>query len=240
VSRAVVVQHLEPEGPAGIAERLAERGVDVDVVRTDLGDPLPDDLEGVDGLVVMGGPMSARSDEGFPTRTAELRLLACAVGAAVPTLGVCLGAQLLAVAAGGEVWPGHGPEIGWGPVELREPAAADLLFAGLPDELTVLHWHGETYELPPGAVRLASSASYEEQAFRVGQCAWGVQFHLEVEMGGVAAFVSAFPGDAQHARGGAAGLWAATATAVEQLSPHRDAVLGRFAELVATRPHQYG
>lgn len=235
MSRVVVVQHLEPEGPARIAAELRDEGVEIDVVRVDLGEPVPGDLEGVDGLVVMGGPMSAGSDDGFPTRSAELRLLAGAVAAEVPTLGVCLGAQLLAVAAGGEIRPGRGPEIGWGPVELRASAAADPLFAGLPEELSALHWHGETYDLPPGAVRLASSSDYEEQAFRVGQCAWGLQFHLEVGPDDVAAFVATFPGDAEQARGGAPGIRAATPSALHELGPHRDVLLARFADLVVSR-----
>lgn len=230
---ALVVQHLAVEGPGAIGDSLRAAGVAVSVVRTDLGEPLPTDLGGVDGLVVMGGPMSARHDERFPTRMTELELLRAALDAGLPTLGICLGAQLLAAAAGGEVIEGHGPEIGWGRVTLTDSAADDPLFTGLPGELSVLHWHGETYDLPPGAVHLARSEAYDQQAFRVGKRAWGLQFHVEVDRDQVAAFVEAFPDDAAAAPGGAAAVAAATEPAVAALATHRDLLLSRFAELVA-------
>ena len=138
-----------------------------------------------DGIVVMGGPMSAYSDEGFPTRRRELELLADALVRGVPTLGVCLGAQLLALAAGGRALAGKvGPEVGWAPVEFTEHAKEDSLLAGLPRQIIVLHWHGDTFELPPHAVELAASPLYRGQAFRVGSQAWGFQFHLEVDQQG--------------------------------------------------------
>ncbi len=231
----MVIQHLAPEGPARIAAALARAGVDIEIVRVDLGHPVPGELDHAAGLVVMGGPMSARSDDGFPTRRAELALLGRAVDAGIPVLGVCLGAQLLAGAAGGSVRAGHGPEIGWGRVDLTAAAGDDPLFAGLSHEIDVLHWHGETYDLPPGAVRLARSAAYEEQAFRVGPCVWVLQFHLEVDRGEVDVFVEAFPGDVAHAAGGAGAVRATTDDALGRLRPHRDVLLRRFAELVAAR-----
>ena len=134
MATALVVQHLEPEGPALIGEALRAAGVEVVVVRPDRGEADPrvrdglDGLDGVDGLVVMGGPMSAGSDDGFPSRRAELALLRAAVEAEVPTLGVCLGAQLLAAARGGEVEAGPELEVGWGTVVLSDAAAADPLW----------------------------------------------------------------------------------------------------------------
>lgn len=230
--RVVVLQHLVPEGPGAIGVALERAGVQVDVVRTDLGGPVPSTLDGIDGLVVMGGPMSVRSDDGFPSRSAELDLARQALAAGRPALGVCLGAQLLCAAAGGRVLTGHGPEIGWGPITLSEAAADDPLLSGLPRELTVLHWHGETYELPDGAVHLARSDGYPEQAFRVGARAWGLQFHLEVDTEHVAAFVAAFPDDAAAAPGGAERILGDTPDALDALVQHRDAILTRFAELV--------
>ena len=199
-----VIQHIQPEGPGAIADACAAAGIDIRVVRVDLGDPLPD-ITDLSGLVVMGGPMSATSDEGFPTRNAEIDLIRQAVDAHIPFLGVCLGAQLLAVAAGGEVHKGHGLEVGWEPVEFLPDAKADPVFSDGPASVEVLHWHGETYTLPPGAISLARSRQYEQQAFRVGPNAWGLQFHIEVDAAAVETFIATFPEDAIHAQGGATG-----------------------------------
>ena len=231
--RCVVVQHAAPEEPGAVGEALAGLGVALDVRRLFDGDALPADLSGAGGLVVMGGPMSACDDEGFPSRRHELALVSEALDAGVPTLGVCLGAQLLALAGGGEVFPGRfGPEIGWGPVQLEPAAGTDALFAGLPATLTVLHWHGDTFDGGPGSVLLASGDRYP-QALRIGERAWGLQFHVEVDAPQVARFVGAFPEDAGLAEGGAAAIVAGTDGAVPGLRRVADVVLGRFAALVA-------
>lgn len=229
MSRALVVQHLEPEGPVLIGDALRAAGVEVTVVRPDRGEAVPSELDGIDGLVVMGGPASARSDDGFPSRRAEIALLRAAVDAGTPTLGVCLGSQLLAAAGGGEVRPGTGLEVGWGSVTLAPEAATDPLLAGIRGALPVLHWHGETFDLPPGAVLLASSDAYPHQAFRLGAAAWGLQFHLEVDAAAVARFVAAFGEEADDpgAIVAAAPAWLARSDAVQAT------VLGRFAGLVA-------
>ncbi|HEX3947488.1 MAG TPA: type 1 glutamine amidotransferase, partial [Acidimicrobiales bacterium] len=224
--RCLVVQHVAPEEPYAVAAALRAAGVEVAVCRLDAGDPLPADLDGIDGLVVMGGPMSATGDTGFPTRRSELALLADAADRGMPVLGVCLGAQLLAAATGGEVTAGtNGSEIGWGPVDLTAEAAEDPLLAGLPARLQVLHWHGDTFAVPPGAVHLASSPRYRSQAFRIGDRAWGFQFHVEVDRAAVAAFVDAF-GDDAGVIDGADGALAA-------LAPFRERIATRFAGLVS-------
>jgi GMP synthase-like glutamine amidotransferase len=234
MASCLVIQHLEPEGPYAIADALAGAGVAVDVRALHAGAPLPPDLAEVDGLVVMGGPMSAVSDEGFASRRAELDLVADGLGRDLPVLGVCLGAQLLALAGDGTVYPGPaGPEIGWAPVELTAAAGADPLLAGLPAELTVLHWHGDTFDPPAGATLLASSARYRHQAFRLGDRAWGLQFHLEVDRPAVAAFLDAFGADAGTAGTTPASIDADSVAALSALEPHRSRVLARFAELVA-------
>jgi GMP synthase-like glutamine amidotransferase len=230
----LVVQHAEPEGPYAIGEALAAAGVDVVRWRTYAAESLPRRLDELDGLVVMGGPMSATSDDGFPTRSDELELLVEAVDLGLPVLGVCLGAQLLALAGGGRVMAGRaGPEIGWAPVRFGAVAADDALFSAVPTELTVLHWHGDTYDLPPGAVHLASSASYPQQAFRLGNQAWGLQFHVEVDEVAVDAFVDAFGHEALAADTTPAAIRAATPGALTALVPQRREVLARFAALVA-------
>ena len=147
-------------------------------------------------------------------------------------LGVCLGAQLLAAAAGAAVYPGgRGFEVGWAPVSLSDDAAADPLLAGLPQSWTVLHWHGDTFDLPGGAVHLASSERYVNQAFRWGDSAWGFQFHVEVDGPAVEAFALDFPDEAAAAPGGVSGRVAEAALAA--LAPIRDQVCARFAVVVA-------
>jgi fatty-acyl-CoA synthase len=229
--RCVVVQHVEPEGPGALEAVLQEAGVAVERCRLFAGDTLPADPAALAGLVVMGGPMSATSDEGFSWRRAELDLLVGAATAGTPVLGVCLGAQLLALAAGGRVRRGEaGIEIGWGEIALTEEAKHDPLFHELPATMGVLHWHGDTIDLPPAGTLLASSSRYPAQAFRLGPSAWGLQFHVEVDDEGAARMAQAFPEDAALAPGGAAGIGEGGAGSPD--APGRR-VLERFAAVVA-------
>jgi GMP synthase (glutamine-hydrolysing) len=174
----VVLQHVACEPPGIYEDVLRERGAALHRVEVDEGDPLPD-VTTFDAIVAMGGPMSATDDEQLPWLTAEKRLIAEAVDAGVPYFGVCLGVQLLAASLGARVYRGPEPEVGLLPVTLTPEGRADPVFAGLPSELVTLQWHGDTFDLPDGAVRLAASPAYENQAFRYGR-AYGVQFHLEV------------------------------------------------------------
>lgn len=234
MSTCLVVQHVEPESAWLIGDALAHAGVVLDVRRAFAGDLVPADPSGHDGIVVMGGPMSAISDEQFPSRVAELTLLVKALDAGIPTLGICLGAQLLAVAAGGSVSVGSdGPEVGWAPIELNAAREGDQLLSGLPERLTVLHWHGDTFALPEGAHHLARSSRYENQVFRIGEAAWGLQFHMEVTGPAVESFLQAFVEDAGHAAGGAAAIRDQTPTRLANLAPWSTMVFGRFAALVA-------
>jgi GMP synthase-like glutamine amidotransferase len=229
-----VIQHLPPEGPYLIAEALENAGVGVELCQVFAGGHPPAGLDGYNGLVVMGGPMSAASDDGFATRTAEIDLLEDALERGLPALGVCLGAQLLAIAAGGKVYPGaEGPEIGWAPVSLMiGESERDLLFRDLPRELTVLHWHGDTFDLPPGATHLAANKAYPNQAFRAGPRAWGLQFHLEVDRSGVEAFLAAFGDEAASCGVPPEDIATQAGSAIAELAPARGALLDRFAALV--------
>jgi len=176
--RALVLQHIVCEPPGVFEDVLGERGVGLHRVELDEGEPLPD-WRAFDAIVAMGGPMSATDDDTVPWLRDEKRLIGEAVRAGTPFWGVCLGVQLLAASLGARVYPGTEPEVGLLPVELTDEARADPVFAGAPAELVTLQWHGDTFDLPEGAVRLARSAAYENQAFRVDR-AYGVQFHLEV------------------------------------------------------------
>jgi len=177
---ALVVQHTEHESPGRLGDWLAESGVLLDVRTPYHGDRLPG-LGGFSALVVMGGPMGAYDDGEAPWLPATRDLLREATGAGLPVLGICLGAQLLAAALGGQVRRGaEGPEIGPGLVAKRDVGADDRLFRPVPFTPDVVHWHwDEIAGLPHAATLLASSTRYPNQAFRVGEHAWGLQFHVE-------------------------------------------------------------
>lgn len=146
-----------------------------------------DDLSGIDPLAaeiiaVLGGPIGVYEEDTYPFLRDELRILRERLTARRPTLGLCLGAQLIASALGSRVYPGPKKEIGWAPVELT-PAGRDGPLKHL-DSVPVLHWHGDTFALPDGAVRLASTEITENQAFAVGRTVLALQFHAEVKAEG--------------------------------------------------------
>lgn len=228
----LVVQHARDEGSYVLGEALEAAGLHMRLCQVWAGDPVPETLTDVDALVVRGGPQAAYSDDGFPSRQAELDLLRKALAAEVPVLGICLGAQLLAVAAGGAARPGRGPgpQAAWAEVDLSPDAGRDPLFAGTSRRLWVLHWHGDTVDVPAEAVVLASCDRYPVQAFRVGGAAWGMQFHVEVDAA-VEAFVEAFPQEAATAPG----LREAAPAELAALAAYRGRVFARFAALVAER-----
>ena len=177
--QTLVLQHIACEPPGVYEDVLVERGTRIHRVELDEGEPLPDWRE-FDAIVAMGGPMSVNDEEDLPWLRAEKALIAEAVRAGLPFFGACLGVQLLAVSLGAEVVACPAPEVGLLPVFITEAGAADPVFAGLPRELLTLQWHGDTFSLPDGAVLLASSPAYPNQAFRCGRYAYGVQFHLEL------------------------------------------------------------
>ncbi|HUY98670.1 MAG TPA: type 1 glutamine amidotransferase [Verrucomicrobiae bacterium] len=228
----LMVAHSADDGPGALGRALRRSGLALQLHRTDRDGPPPPTVRGLDGLVVLGGSMSARSSWGFPTRDAEVRLLEAALRADLPILGICLGAQLLAVAGGGRVVKGRSKEIGFTAVE-RLPAGSDdpLLGAG-PERFAPLSWHEDQCLPPTSAVRLARSDAYPVQAFRIGERAHGVQFHPEVGVGEVRAWVRGAPADAALAKGGAAGLLGAAGARLAALRPVRRAIFLGYAALV--------
>jgi GMP synthase-like glutamine amidotransferase len=177
--RALVLQHIACEPPGVYEDVLLERGFVIDRVELDEGERLPD-WRDFDLIVAMGGPMSVNDEQEHPWLVNEKRLIREAVSAGSGFWGACLGVQLLAASLGARVHAGATPEVGVLPVTLTDEGAADPVLSGLPRELPTLQWHGDTFDLPQGAVRLAGSPAYANQAFRWGRAAYGVQFHLEV------------------------------------------------------------
>jgi GMP synthase-like glutamine amidotransferase len=178
----LLVEHIREEGAGAFAEWLPAAGLDLDVHRAWADGAPPSALpEGYDALVVMGGAMGVPdADTTHRWLRDEMALIRDAVSRDVPTLGVCLGAQLLAEALGGKVVRGRvGPEVGVCRVHLTDAAEADPLLHGLPRVVNAVQWHwDEVLALPPGTTLLAGSPAYPHQAFRTGS-AWGVQFHPE-------------------------------------------------------------
>jgi len=190
--QAIILQHIDREGPGHIADLCQQRGLNVNIVRLDRGASVPSSLDAGDVLVVMGGPMGVAdmADPRYPFLAREVELLRRLLVDGQPVLAVCLGSQLLAHAAGSRVYQNQHQdalgvlrpkrEVGFGEVRLlgsgREPA-----LAGLPETISVLHWHGDTFDLPTAAVRLAENDVCANQAFRIGRHAFGLQFHLETD-----------------------------------------------------------
>ena len=176
--RVLVLQHIACEPPGEFEDVLDERGAEILRVELDEGERLPA-RDAFDAIVAMGGPMSVNDEDEHPWLAEEKALIRDAVNDGVPYWGSCLGVQLLASSLGARVYAGPQPEVGVLPVTLTDEGATDPVLEGLPREFPTLQWHGDTFELPEGAVLLASSPAYPNQAFRLGN-AYGVQFHLEV------------------------------------------------------------
>lgn len=177
--RWLVLQHIPCEHLGLVEPVLKERGHEFHCARPFDGETVPADPGEWDGLIVLGGPMSANDGDRPGIIVDELRLVASALTASMPVLGICLGAQLIAKAAGAVIRRGAQKEIGWYPLTLTEMGRQDRILNGLPETFSVFQWHGETFDIPHGAVRLAGSERYPNQAFRLGSRVYGFQFHLE-------------------------------------------------------------
>jgi GMP synthase (glutamine-hydrolysing) len=214
----LVVQHAAVCPPARVGSWLSEAGCELEVVRPYAGRRLPADLSGHAGLLVLGGEMSAYDDLAAPWLPAIRRLLAQAVQQQVPTLGICLGHQLLAVACGGRVTGSPIGQQGGTPAVGRMPAAAsDPLFAAVPTGAVAPHWNNDVVaELPPGAVELTRTAA-GVQAMRVGELAWGVQCHPEADLDAVRSWATADVGSG-HLSAERADSWLAEIETNDQAS----------------------
>jgi GMP synthase-like glutamine amidotransferase len=171
-----ILQHAQFEGIGSMAPWLDSHRAELSYTRFFENSTLPS-LNGLDLIIVMGGPMSVNDDMTFSWLRSEKQFLRGAMELGVPVLGICLGAQLIASALGARVYKNPQKEIGWFPIEGTSNTINTFCF---PEKCTVFHWHGETFDLPNGAVRLARSAACENQAFQIGRHVIGLQFHLEM------------------------------------------------------------
>lgn len=167
------LQHVPFEGLGYIEEWAAARGAERSCTRLFAGEPLPK-LDTFDWLIVMGGPMGIHDHDEHPWLVDEKEFIRQSIDAGKTVLGICLGAQLLADVLGAKVYPGPQKEIGWFPIQ-RSPEAPELI----PEQLTVFHWHGDTFDLPENAVQLASSQPGINQGFVYEDRVIGLQFHME-------------------------------------------------------------
>lgn len=170
--------HVPFEGLGTIERWLVKHHYQVSCTRLYAADPLPD-IDDIDFLIIMGGPMSVNDQTAYPWLRRESEFIAKAIQKGLRVFGVCLGAQLIARALGAAVTASHEKEIGWFDI-YRNPASGTDVFQ-FPEQLRVFHWHGETFQIPPGARHLATSDGCQNQAFQYGNRVMGLQFHLEMK-----------------------------------------------------------
>lgn len=186
--RLQVFQHVPFEGPSEIARWARERNHVLTTTRWYDGAPAPD-LAEVDGLIIMGGSMNIYEHRAHPWLRVEKEFLTQALEQGRPVVGICLGSQLLADVLGGRVYQNPVKEIGWWPVRWRPTARTTPGWEFLPQTTTPLHWHGDTFSLPPGAQWLAETDACAHQAFAWGRLALGLQFHLEANQDSIRALI---------------------------------------------------
>lgn len=183
-----LLQHVAFEGPGSIETWVRERGHVLSRTELFSGAALPRATD-LDWLVVMGGPMGVLDEAAYPWLSAERLLISEAIRREKTVVGICLGAQLIASVLGASVYPGAHKEIGWYPLYLTPEGKSDPAGAALGGTPTVFHWHGDTFEVPRGAVHLAYSEACRHQGFRYGRRVLGLQFHLEMEAESLAGMI---------------------------------------------------
>ena len=239
--RFLVLQHLACEHPGTFAQHLEAARVQWDTVEIDEGEAIPDPMR-YDALLAFGGPMNVDEEDEHPWLADEKRVIAGAVRGGLPFLGVCLGGQLLARSLGAEVRRGLEAEVGVLDVSLTDAARSDELFARVPDPIPCLQWHDDSFELPDGSTLLATSPRCRHQAFRWGEAAYGVQFHVEVapwmadEWEEVPAYDAAL--DVAYGPGGFGRLRAELEAKAVALDEASRALCDGFLRVVTTRPRR--
>ncbi len=232
----IAIQHVHCETLGIIEAVLAGSGLRPRHVKVFEEEPVPHEMEGAAGLIVMGGPMGVYEQQRYPHLSNEMRLIENALKEERPVLGVCLGSQLLAAVLGAKVYPGPQKEIGWYDVTLEETAAGDPVWspgcAEFGRRFTALHWHGDQFELPREAVRLASSQVTENQAFAHGRGAYGILFHMELSASSVAEWTDVFAEELRDAHLDGEEIRASTGNHLPALHRIGRSVFTQWASLV--------
>ncbi len=192
--RVHCLQHEPFEGMGSMEGWVRARGASLRVAHVYRGQPVPA-VDDFDWLVILGGGMSVNDEEELGWLKPEKELVRAAIGSGKVVLGICLGAQIIASALGSKVYPNRCREIGWWPVDREAGAEAHPVGRVLPARGDVFHWHGETFDLPAGAIRLARSEACLNQIFAVGERVVGLQCHLETTVESARALVEGLPGD---------------------------------------------
>jgi GMP synthase-like glutamine amidotransferase len=176
----LLLKHIDCEGAYKISDWARERQHSVTTIALNHQENLPLTTDAVDFLIVMGGPMGVHDEAKYPWLKAEKRFISQAIEANIPILGICLGSQLIAHVLKASVYKGEEKEIGWFPVfKSPIPSGSPAVFSDFPEQFTPFHWHGDTFDLPDGAIRLIENAVYPNQAFQFKENIIGLQFHLE-------------------------------------------------------------
>ena len=174
------IKHIDIEGPDTFGEFFRRRGIEAHTVDLHHHGSLPENTRGIDAVISLGGPMNVYEEKKYPFLKAEDEFIKKVLSQEIPFMGICLGSQLLAKACGARVTSSPNKEIGFFQARLSGDGQRDVLFQGLQERLEVFQWHEDMWELPSGASLLASSQGCPHQAFKVGPCAYGIQFHMEV------------------------------------------------------------
>lgn len=191
--KLLIIQHHKDEGLGYFEFLLNKMHVDYEYARVFEGE-LPENIERYSGLIIMGGPMNVYEEDKYPWLKEEDRLIKVALREKIPILGICLGAQLIAKAAGARVIKSPKKEIGWFDIQLTPHREKDELFSQLPRGFKVFQWHGDTFEIPEGGERLAGSKDVPNQAFRHGM-SYGLQFHIEMDRNLINSWMAHLPPD---------------------------------------------
>ena len=176
----LIIKHIDIEGPGTLGDFLKAKGVPYQIVELDAGQTLPSDLDDIDAVVVLGGPMNVDEENLYPFLKPENEFIQNVLQQEIPFLGICLGSQLLAKAAGAQVVKSPVKEIGWYKIRLTGEGKADPLFKNFREEDVTYHWHGDMFHIPAQGRLLATAEGCPHQALKVGRNAYGLQFHVEI------------------------------------------------------------